>query len=287
MIHRDFIHFEGPAGAGKTALIERLLISESSKLLLASRCEEDERLTEPQESASRKDEELNRYRDAGASGSMRFRFPPDASQESFFLTDMMQDYSQGVLVEGDAPPGFFFELTVFVAPPLPPGEALLLQVEGGPGFRRRQALARSRRKHGSKEAEYLASVMGFGLGTALRGIDSKREVVSFPLSRRGTGSADLCWILAPGYEAMAAAQVVVINVRSPDERLRAEAMLQGIARIRKDKAIFRDVVGTLGDKRPITAVVADLSDPKDKGLKRALTRIRRVFKPKPWEKTRS
>ena len=283
MIHRDFIHFEGPAGAGKTALIERLLISESSKLLLASRCEQDERLTEPQEFASGKDEELNRYRDAGASGVMRFRFPPDASQESFFLTDMMQDYSQGVLVEGDAPPGFFFELTVFVAPPLPPGEALLLQVEGGPAFRRRRALASVRRKHGVREAEFRASTMSFGLGTPLQGIDSRREVVSFPLSRRGTGSTDLCWILAPGYEAMAAAQVVVLNARFPDERVRAEAMLQGIARIRKDKAIFRDVVGTLGDKRPITAVVTDLSDPKDKGLKKALTRIRRVFKPKPWE----
>ena len=60
-------------------------------------------------------------------------------------------------------------------------------------------------------------------------------------------------------------------------------MLQGIARIRKEDKIFRDVIGTLGHRRPITAVVVDFSDPKDKGLRRALTRIRRVFKPKPWE----
>ena len=283
MIHRDFIHVEGPARAGKTTLVERLLTAESSKILMAARCEKDDGLTEPKEFASNTDEEVKRYRDAGASGVMRFRFPPDTSQESFFLTDMMQDYSQGVLVEGDAPSGFFFELTVFVAPPLPPGEALLLQVEGGPAFRRRRTLASVERKLGVKEAEFLASLSGLELGAPALRFDREHEVVPFPRARRVARSSDLCWILARGYEAMAAAQDVVVNVRSPDERVCAEAMLQGIARIRKDKAIFRDVVGTLGDKRPITAVVADLSDPKDKGLKRALTRIRRVFKPKPWE----
>jgi len=47
-------------------------------------------------------------------------------------------------------------------------------------------------------------------------------------------------------------------------------------------ALVNDVSGRFCDS--LFDAMGGLSDPKDKGLKRVLTRIRRVFKPKPWEK---
>ena len=53
---------------------------------------------------------------------------------------------------------------------------------------------------------------------------------------------------------------------------------EALARLRKDETIFADVVGFRGSKLPITAVVADLSNPKDAGLTKALARVKRATK---------
>ena len=64
------------------------------------------------------------------------------------------------------------------------------------------------------------------------------------------------------------AQLVVVNVRSEEERPAADALVADVARLRKDEAVFRDVIGWRGHKLPVTAVCADLSNPKDAGVKR-------------------
>jgi hypothetical protein len=38
------------------------------------------------------------------------------------------------------------------------------------------------------------------------------------------------------------------------------------------------VVGLRGNKLPVTAVIADLSNPKDAGLKKAVARVKRATK---------
>ena len=52
-----------------------------------------------------------------------------------------------------------------------------------------------------------------------------------------------------------------------------------MARLRKDDAVFTDVIRPRGNRVPITAVVANLTQPTDPGTKKALTRIRRVIRP--------
>ncbi len=74
MIRRAFILVAGPAGAGKTTLIEHLLRSEM-RTLIAARCIRDESLREPGETASGSRSELGRYRRAGAAGVVEYRFP--------------------------------------------------------------------------------------------------------------------------------------------------------------------------------------------------------------------
>ena len=67
------------------------------------------------------------------------------------------------------------------------------------------------------------------------------------------------------------------NPRDPEELERGHAMLEEVKRLRKDRAAFEDVIGWRGRRTPITAVVADLADSRDPGLKKAMARIKRAM----------
>jgi len=57
-----------------------------------------------------------------------------------------------------------------------------------------------------------------------------------------------------------------------------DAVIEDVTRLRKDEAVYQDVLGHRGNKLPVTAVVADLSNPKDVGLKKAVVRVKRATK---------
>jgi hypothetical protein len=84
------------------------------------------------------------------------------------------------------------------------------------------------------------------------------------------------WRLAEGYEGIQDAQVVVVNVGNGGHP-QAEAMLRDLRRLRADKAVFDDIFGWKGKRTPITAVAADLADPRDPGLRKAIARIKRAL----------
>jgi hypothetical protein len=54
-------------------------------------------------------------------------------------------------------------------------------------------------------------------------------------------------------------------------------MLGEVARIRSDDDVRTSVLGRFAHRTKVTAVVADLSDPKDAGTKKALARIKRAL----------
>jgi hypothetical protein len=67
-----------------------------------------------------------------------------------------------------------------------------------------------------------------------------------------------------------------VNVRDEDERRRADKLLSDLVKLRQDKEIFSDVLGCRGNRIPITAVAANLADPADPGLNKAIAEVRRV-----------
>ena len=86
------------------------------------------------------------------------------------------------------------------------------------------------------------------------------------------------WALEEGYAGIERAQLVIVNVRSDTDHLAADSVVAEVEQLRKDAEIYRDVVGVRGNKLPITAVVADLANPKDPGLKKAAARVKRATK---------
>ena len=71
---------------------------------------------------------------------------------------------------------------------------------------------------------------------------------------------------------------MAIPARTAGERERGKRMLNEIPRMRKDKAIFRDLFDYRGSRVPITAVMADLFNPKDTGWRKALARFMRTLR---------
>jgi hypothetical protein len=269
VIERAYIHVAGPARSGKTTLVEAILAAfDGPTITVRSRRNDD--LAESVEAAPARDAELRRYREAGASGAARFDFPAEADEgDGFFCSNVMCDYSRAVLIEGDCPVEYV-DLEVFVAPPLPSGSALLRRTK-----RRTPAAAASALE------EILLAVGGRPAIAAFAGSRARelvgRAAAIYGESFAGKGPAHAHWELAPTHQGLERAGLVVVNVRARDDRAAAERMLDEIARIRSDDAVRTAVLGRFAHRTKVTAVVADLSDPKDAGTRKALTRIKRAL----------
>jgi hypothetical protein len=170
----------------------------------------------------------------------RFRFAPDVDDQAFWSTRFIDEFSKAIVIEGDLPDGVHPDLAVYVARPLPPGEPLVSRV--------------------------------------LRPMSPPREILAiFRIPAERFAHPVEQWGVRDGYEGIERAQVVVVNVRTGEDREGAERLLADLGRLRADKKLFREVVPWHGSRLSITAVVADLSDPKDAGLKKALARIKRTM----------
>ena len=88
--------------------------------------------------------------------------------------------------------------------------------------------------------------------------------------------------IAERYAGIQHAQLVVVNIRSESERKRGEQIVADVVRLRKEEDLYDDILGFCGSRIPITAVVANLTDPDDPGRKKALARVRRPLRPKKW-----
>jgi hypothetical protein len=283
---RALIHVAGPKGAGKTTFIE-VILGATDGPILAARCMRDDLLPRSREASNKTHPELRRYLNAGASRAALFAFPQgEVGSDAFFMTHLMEDYSGATILEGDSPLGFA-NLTVFVTPPLPAGMTLLVR-------RRRDRAKEERDKADALEqllrepdgvAKFLGQMVSAPLATLVRERPELLEKTRADLLA-GIEQARCApppeptehWALAGGYEGIEGAQLVVVNVRSFAECERGEALAHEVARLRKDPAVFDDVLGFRGHKTPITVVVANLLNPKDPGRRKAVARIRRALR---------
>jgi hypothetical protein len=286
MRERAIVHVEGPAGCGKTTFIESVLGS-VDKLLIVARCVRDDTLRHARETAPRTHPELRRYREAGASGAALFVFPQgDTSSDAFFMTELMQDYSQGVVLEGSNPLAFV-DLAVFVAPPPAAGERLFV--------RRKRDLAREQAQKLDaierllREPDGVAQLFG-GIvgGPAVEFARKSPELMEDTRARllAGVAAAQTApmpkavehWAIGDRYSGIEHAQLVVVNIRDDSERVAGEQLAAELVRLRKEGELFKDVLGFRGSRIPITIVVANLAQPDDPGRKKALARVRRAFR---------
>lgn len=206
--------------------------------------------------------------------------------DAFFASTFMQEYSEAVFIEGDCPIDYV-DLSVFVAPAPPKGRSLLRRVVRDHTASHQASIDQLAQAIENPEA--LARILGAGLGEPLVAmahkqpqiLDDLRRSMASKLSelRRAPPRAPTeHWALEDGYAGIERAQLVVVNVRPDAERHAAEAVVDDVARLRNDEEVYRDVVGLRGNKLPITAVIAVLSNPKDAGLKKAVARVKRATK---------
>ena len=252
--------------------------------ILVARCRRDDRLAEPKETSPRTEPELRRYREAGADGVALFAFPGAPTvTDDFFTTDLMVEYSRAVVLEGDSPLSYV-DLSVFIAP-TPNGRGRLFVRRSAPRSSRREQIADLERllEAPTGIAELMGRLVGEPLAAMLRArpelVDAARAELLEKLrhARLSPPSPPAKrWTVSERYAGIERAQLAIVNVRDEGELRRADKLLSDLVKLRQDKEIFSDVLGYRGNRVPITAVAANLADPADPGLKKAIAKVRRV-----------
>jgi hypothetical protein len=286
VIERAYIHVGGPAGAGKTTFVETLLRS-IDRCWLAARCVRNDSLRRSRETSAKTHPELRRYRQAGAIAAALFEFPEDdIGTDEFFMTHLMEDYSQGVVIEGDNPLGFV-DLRVYIAPAPPAGTSVFGRYQRDRAKEERAKADAMSRLLRTPEgpADLLEQLVSTAMADFVRGNKPLLEKTraNFLAAIAQTRSAPPPkptehWTIAKGYQGIEHAQLVVVNIRNAPERRPGEQLVGDLGRLRKEPALFNDILRGRGSKIPITAVVANLNDPKDAGLKKALARVGRAMR---------
>ena len=287
MRSRPIIHVGGPAGAGKTTLIESLLRAYDGPVLVA-RCSRDDSLRKSKDASPRRGHpELQRYRKAGAEGTAVFSFlGEDFDSDAFYMSDLMQEHSHAVVLEGDSPLGFP-DLRVFVAPALTRGRRLLVRRKRDRAAAARaeaDALERLLRQPDGME-QFVTGMLGERVTEFARRnptmLDETRTNLLAGIERvRGARppKPTVHWAIAEGYAGIEHAQVVVVNVREQRDVAEGERLLAGLRRVRKDPEVFDDILGRRGTRIPITAATANLAASADPGTRKVVARIKRLIR---------
>jgi hypothetical protein len=270
---RAIIHVSGPEGSGKTAFIEALIHAFDESDVACVRGFADVSVRKERESSPKQHPELKRWRRAGASAVALYRFDPrDATAaDGFFLTDIMENYSKMMVIEGDCPLEYV-DLVVFVARLPRRGASILCRVTRDIAADRR-ALVESFVKTMADADDRVGASGKLRMDPAVM-----ESLLQHYVGAPRTGAPAKKWQLAAGYAGIENAGLVIGNLHSPDEQPQAAPFLDEVARLRRDKAKFDDVIGWRGGRVPITAVVGSVLDPKDAGLKKALARVKRAVR---------
>ncbi len=247
---------------------------------------DDSQRTSKEASPRRGHAELQRYRKAGAEGAAVFSFPGDCfDSDAFYMSDLMQDYSHAVVLEGDSPLSFA-DLQVFVAPALTRGGRLLV----------RRKLDRTASPRAEADALERLLQQPDGLEQFMTGMLGERGA---EFARRNPTMLDetrtnllagiekirkarppkptVRWAIAEGYEGIEHAHVVV-NLREQRDVAGGERLLAGLRRVRKDPEVFDNILGRRGTRIPITAVTANLAASTDPGTRKVVARIKRLIR---------
>ncbi|MHB8290651.1 MAG: hypothetical protein ACYDEY_15775 [Acidimicrobiales bacterium] len=202
------------------------------------------------------------------------------------MTNLMTDYSQAVVLEGESPLDYV-DLRVFVAPAPVHTERVFIRRtrRRSPDETVRGIAMRHLLPERGDLVEAFAWMGGEPLAEAARSspalVEKIRSILSDvsaePTSVSPLGS-EMHWSVADRYAGIQHAGLVVVNYRHGDNRQAADALIADVVRLRKDKKLGTDILGARDNRRPVMAVVADLTDPDDPGRKKAIARTRRAIR---------
>lgn len=290
MMERALVQVAGPKGAGKTTLIEALLRI-TPGLVNVGRCVRDGRVRAVRETYPADHPELTRCLKAGASLAALLRIPyADArpgDTDFVYDTRLMEDYALSVILESEHPM-WSVDLGVYVTPPLANGESLFRRVRrGGPEAHAAQLQALDELEQRVGEPENLAGMFGETLGERFAVLarqhpevleQSHADMLNMlaQLRKASPGEPTEYWGLAEGCEGIELAGLVIVNIHDEAQREEAGRLVAEVHRMRTDPELFRNIVGRLGSRQRITAVVANLRVPGDAGLMKAVARIKRT-----------
>jgi hypothetical protein len=283
MRQRAIIQVAGSPKAGKTTFIEALLRALDEDVTCI-RAERDDSLRSPKETAPKTHAELRRYIAAGATNVAHYRFPVRKSHfDDFYMTDVMQEYSTAVVIEGDCPLEWA-DLFVFVASPLSVGASLWIQKEHD--HTAEHAAMLDEMKQALKSSEALARFIAKRTGLQFNAETISSSILDETHRKMHALMTELCdeppakptfhRSVAPGYENIERAQLVIVNPQGDLPHPGCDVLIREIKRLREDLALFKEVLGSRGRRTPITALTACLENPNDKGLKKAVARVKRV-----------
>lgn len=289
MIDREYITVNGPPGAGKTTLIERLLESNRSLLLLAGRFREDPSIPGVKEEVGENDETL-RYLIVGADGAFHCRFPPGgegAAARWYWDTTWNRGFSDGVIVEGSVLSAHS-TLTVFVLRSIPsdvpfverrvkellsiPFEEYVEAVFGPPPA----GMEPGGPEAGGEEVWDDEMLEEEGEISVEIPDEVGRELLKWieegiPVRVEG-------WVLKDEFAGLDRAEIVVINAQADEDPREAERLASEIRRIWTDPEISRDLGPGWVTRRTPSIIVANLTDPRDEGSKKVVARMKRALR---------
>ncbi|MHB1500077.1 MAG: hypothetical protein ACYCYK_02720 [Candidatus Dormibacteria bacterium] len=285
MIERAFIHVGGCRQAGKSTLVEAVLLR-SHELVLVARCVEAPGHRR-HESSPPRDHELKRYLAAGATDVARFSFRPGSGAfEDFFDSELMSNFSDAVILEGDDPLGAC-DLEVFVARAPQRGQSLFVRRADDAAAADRRQVGRwvSLLQQPDGMARWVEETLGLPIDAVLSRSPAQMEKMRANMlvnleqvQAKATSAPRTKWAVREGFRGIEHAGLVIVNVHPAEERRRAEAMVTELVRLRQDPDLFDDILGQRGRRTPITVVAADLLNPSDPGRKKALARIGRTLR---------
>jgi hypothetical protein len=260
MIEREYVWIDGPPASGKTTFIERLIVATRNELVLAARFVPAK--TPKQSGPAKGNDETKRYADAGAIGTMLFRVPSQPDPDAFWSSEFIENYSRAIIIEGAVVEEILSpSLVVCVMCPLPEGESLLVKGARAPRRIDRDSMAITEQVLFKNDPKRLGALHEF-----------ERMIPALGLTPRGGG-----WAIRDDSAGVTQAAVIVINVHDEGERPAAERLAAEVRRIREDAEIKNDVIGLRDAKRQPIIVIANLANAKDKELKKAITRVKRMF----------
>ena len=290
MIDRTYTLVTGPAGAGKTSLIEALVASNRSRWLAAIRVVEDGGLAEPLVDEAGNDE-TRRWEAAGHVDATLLRVPEGWTGDVIDVAEAVGEFlfaADAIVIEGNV--AFRpreLDAAVFVAP----AEGPLLVEERREVARidGQTALSLALGLNPADQDEDEELPYGLNVGDVIDEDDEtvvevERIELSDEVSRailklleEGAPSYQHKRWLRRDLEDLSKAHLVVIGAGSPAAREAADRLREEILAVRGDEALRREVTGYYYDW-PRSCFVADLRDRKDEGTRKVVQAVKRRWR---------